>query len=150
MTIHIDDIHIDDILEQITRRALVTVVRSRAHLTLDELSQCFRGRHGKTLRTITVGELLFSETGTIEISDEPKISQWSLEKAKGLQGQAFDECVLVAIRGAEGQPVSASYLRARVGGPRWKLQASLGRLVGAGKVLRDGVTSSTRYTSKTG
>lgn len=39
----------------------------------------------------------------------------------------------------------AAYLRARVGGPRWKLQASLRRLVNAGLVERSGSTSATRY-----
>jgi hypothetical protein len=41
--------------------------------------------------------------------------------------------------------VGAGYLRARVGGPRWKLQDSLGRLIAAGKVIKIGSTSATRY-----
>jgi hypothetical protein len=134
------------ILNEAERRALVAVIRSRPDLTLDKLQDCFTGRYGATLRTITVRELLETEID-IELPDDggPLIDRSALEQAKRLNGQAFDACVLKAICSAGGEPVSASYLRARVGGPRWKLQGSLRRLVDAGEVERDGVTSSTRY-----
>lgn len=134
------------ILNEAERRALVAVLRSRPELTLDKLQDCFAGRYGATLRTITIRELLETPT-EIELPEDggPLIDRSALEQAKRLNGPAFDECVLQAVRSAGGQPVSASYLRARVGGPRWKLQGSLRRLVDAGEVERDGVTSSTRY-----
>jgi hypothetical protein len=138
--------NLETILNAAERRALVAVLRSRPDLTLDKLQDCFTGRYGATLRTITVRELLESDMD-IELPDDggPLIDRGALEQAKRLNGPAFDACVLRAICSAGGQPVSASYLRARVGGPRWKLQGSLRRLVDAGDVERDGVTSSTRY-----
>jgi hypothetical protein len=138
--------NLETILNEAERRALVAVLRSRPDLTLDKLQDCFTGRYGATLRTITVRELLETDTD-IELPDDggPLIDRSALEQAKRLNGPAFDACVLRAICSAGGQPVSASYLRARVGGPRWKLQGSLRRLVDAGDVERDGVTSSTRY-----
>jgi hypothetical protein len=137
---------LETILNEAERRALVAVLRSRPDLTLDKLQDCFTGRYGATLRTITVRELLETEID-IELPDDggPLVDRSALEQAKRLNGQAFDACVLEAICSAGGEPVSASYLRARVGGPRWKLQNSLRRLVDAGEVERDGVTSSTRY-----
>jgi hypothetical protein len=138
--------NLETILNAAERRALVAVLRSRPDLTLDKLQDCFIGRYGATLRTITIRELLETET-EIELPDDggPLVDRSALEQAKRLNGPAYDACVLKAICTAGGEPVSASYLRARVGGPRWKLQGSLRRLVDAGDVERDGVTSSTRY-----
>jgi hypothetical protein len=138
--------NLETMLNEAERRALVAVLRSRPDLTLDKLQDCFTGRYGATLRTITIRELLETETD-IELPDDggPLIDRGALEQAKRLNGPAFDACVLRAVCSAGGQPVSAGYLRARVGGPRWKLQGSLRRLVDAGDVERDGVTSSTRY-----
>ncbi|NVB40453.1 hypothetical protein G6O69_21615 [Pseudenhygromyxa sp. WMMC2535] len=139
--------HIETILDGARRQALVSVIRSRPELTLDKLQDCFRGPHGPTLRSITVGELL-QATGELALPKDggPPIDPVALEEAKRLKGEAFDRRVLEAILGAHGE-VSASYLRARVGGPRWKLQASLRRLVDDGHISRRGVTSSTRYES---
>jgi hypothetical protein len=137
---------LETILNEAERRALVAVLRSRPELTLDKLQDFFDGRHGATLRTITVRELLEAEID-IELPTDggPIIDRAALEQAKRLTGEAYDACVYEALCSAGGRPVSASYLRARVGGPRWKLQGSLRRLVDAGEVERDGVTSSTRY-----
>jgi hypothetical protein len=137
---------LETILNEAERRALVAVLRSRPDLTLEKLQDCFSGRYGAILRTITVRELLETQID-IDLPEDggPLIDRSALEQAKRVNGQAYDAFVLRAIRGAGGEPVSASYLRARVGGPRWKLQASLRRLVDAGEVERDGVTSSTRY-----
>lgn len=66
-------------------------------------------------------------------------------EATRVRGPAFDQLVLEAVQQGEG-PVAASFVRERVGGPRWKLQLSFGRLVEAGKLHRTGSTSSTRYT----
>lgn len=140
------NIRLENILNEAERRALVAVLRSRPELTLDKLPECFDGPHGPTLRTITIRELLEAEID-IELPTDggPIVDRGALEQAKRLKGQAFDACVLEAVRSAGGLPVSAGYLRARVGGPRWKLQNSLRRLVEAGEVERAGVTSSTRY-----
>ncbi len=140
--------HLESILSQAERRAVVAVLRARPDLTLEKLQDFFRGRYGATLRTITVRELLESEA-MLELPDDggPPIDRAVLEEAKRLSGDAFDRCLLEVIRNASPRAVSASYLRVRVGGPRWKLQASLRRLADRGEVERSGVTSSTRYRS---
>jgi len=141
---------LESMLEQAERQALVAVLRSRPELTLDKLAECFAGRHGATLRTITIRELLEDQI-EVELPDDggPAIDHATLAQAKRVRGEAFDSCVQRVLDAAGGRPVSASYLRARLGGPRWKLQNSLRRLVAAGTVGRRGVTSSTRYRSLT-
>jgi hypothetical protein len=139
---------LETILNEAERRAVVAALRARPELTLEKLQDFFRGRYGATLRTITVRELLESES-RVDVSDDggPPIDRSALEEAKRLSGDAFDQRMLEVIRNAGARAVSASYLRARVGGPRWKLQASLRRLADLGQVERTGVTSSTRYRS---
>ncbi|MFV8753220.1 hypothetical protein ACNOYE_21950 [Nannocystaceae bacterium ST9] len=139
---------LETILNEAERRAVVSVLRARPELTLEKLQDFFRGRYGATLRTITVRELLESEARLEPPEDGgPPIDRSALEEAKRLSGDAFDQRLLEVVRSAGSRAVSASYLRARVGGPRWKLQASLRRLADLGKVERTGVTSSTRYRS---
>ena len=150
-------------LNEAERRALVSVLRARPELTLEKLQDCFTGRYGDTLRSITVGELLELDPArerepdgqgvpglrllgpALEADGGPPIDRNKLELAKRSHGIDFDELVHQTIAAAGGRAVSASYLRARVGGPRWKLQGSLRRLVEADHVDRFGVTSSTRY-----
>ncbi|MCA9701936.1 MAG: hypothetical protein KC431_30725 [Myxococcales bacterium] len=137
---------IEDLLAQAERRALVAVLRAKPEITLDKLQDCFGGRHGSTLRSITVAELRTAPTGLETPADGgPPIDHPLRVAAEGLEGDAFDRVVLRVVRQAAGRAVSASYLRARVGGPRWKLQNSLRRLVDAKLVARSGITSSTRY-----
>lgn len=137
---------LETILNEAERKALVAVLRARPDLTLEKLQDCFVGRYGDTLRTITVGELIELDVD-IGLPDDggPPVDRSVLELAKHSSGEVYDNFVYDAIVAAGGHPVSASYLRARVGGPRWKLQGSLRRLVEAGRVQRSGVTSSTRY-----
>ena len=137
---------LESILNEAERKALVAVLRSRPELTLEKLQDCFVGRYGDTLRSITVGELIELHVD-IDLPEDggPPVDRSVLELAKHSNGEIYDGLVLDVIAAAGGHPVSASYLRARVGGPRWKLQGSLRRLVEAGKVHRNGVTSSTRY-----
>ena len=54
---------IEDLLAQAERRALVAVLRAKPEITLDKLQDCFGGRHGSTLRSITVAELRTAPTG---------------------------------------------------------------------------------------
>jgi len=137
---------LESILNEAERKALVAVLRSRPELTLEKLQDCFVGRYGDTLRSITVGELIELDVD-IDLPEDggPPVDRSVLELAKHSNGEIYDGLVYDVIVAAGGHPVSASYLRARVGGPRWKLQGSLRRLVDAGKVHRNGVTSSTRY-----
>lgn len=109
--------------------AIIQHLRKNLTLTLDELRLMFKP---EALRAVRVCDLR-------EVSDDVR-----LEHALALSGAAFDAEVLAVLREA-GDAVAAGYLSARVGGPRWKLQASLGRLVRAGLVTRRGATSDTRY-----
>lgn len=86
------------------------------------------------LRSVRVCDLL-----GVELIDQARLT-----RASESTGADFDAEVLEVLREA-GHEVAAAYLRERVGGPRWKLQASLGRLVKARLVERRGTTSSTRY-----
>jgi hypothetical protein len=137
---------LETILNEAERKALVAVLRSRPELTLEKLQDCFVGRYGDTLRSITVGELIELDVD-LDLPEDggPPIDRSVLELAKHSNGEIYDDLVFDVIAAAGGHPVSAGYLRARVGGPRWKLQGSLRRLVDAGKIDRRGVTSSTRY-----
>jgi hypothetical protein len=137
---------LETILNEAERKALVAVLRSRPELTLEKLQDCFVGRYGDTLRSITVGELIELDVD-LDLPEDggPPIDRSVLELAKHSNGEIYDDLVFDVIGAAGGHPVSAGYLRARVGGPRWKLQGSLRRLVDAGKIDRKGVTSSTRY-----
>jgi len=65
-----------------------------------------------------------------------------------LRGPDFDAVVL-RVLAEHRRGMSRAELIARVGGPRWKLQASMRRLEGAGKVARTGITSATRYSLAT-
>jgi hypothetical protein len=148
MTTHLLTQRLETILNQAERRAVVAVLQSRPEMTLEKLQDFFRGRYGATLRTITVRELMELEIRVDATEDgSPPIDRSALEEAKRLSGDAFDQRLLEVIRTAAPHAVSASYMRVRVGGPRWKLQASLRRLVELGAVERTGVTSSTRYRS---
>jgi hypothetical protein len=69
-----------------------------------------------------------------------------LARARRATGDAFDEMVLAVLLELWPKPVAGFEVPARLGGPGWKLQASLGRLVDAGKARRKGDTSGVRYT----
>ena len=75
--------HLESMLNQAERRALVAVLRSRPDLTLDKLQDCFVGRHGATLRTITVRELLEAQL-EIELPEDggPAIDQGAPSPAR--------------------------------------------------------------------
>ena len=75
----------------------------------------------------------------------PAIDTERLEFSKRAQGSQFDGLVLTVLKQASW-PVQAAYLRARVGGPRWKLQKSLRRLSEAKLVDRSGRSSATHYS----
>jgi hypothetical protein len=97
------------------------------------------GPRADALGRLTIAELLGDAS-----EDCSDIDRVRLARALRRRGAKFDQIVFEVLCEASAE-VQAAYLRARVGGPRWKLQASLGRLVGAGKVVRSGTTSTTRY-----
>jgi len=78
-------------------------------------------------------------------------SCWVVERrrrAEGTHGAAFDELALRVLLDAQGEFVTPFYLKLRLGGPRWKLRASLERLERAGKVIRFGATSDRHYAAE--
>ena len=148
--------HLEPVLLYAERRAVLTVLRRHPEWTLGhvfrELQQ--NGARAPVLRDLTLGEL-FEDPEELNLlaaagDGGPPVDRRRLEAAKRLTGAEFDECVRVVIHEAAGRPVGASYLRARVGGPRWKLQESLRRLVHVGAIRRSGTTSATRYTIAVG
>jgi hypothetical protein len=93
--------------------------------------------HAAVLRELTIRDL----------ATPPPIGPVTLQIAKRATGAEFDAMVLAAVRRSK-DPVKASYLRDRVGGPRWKLQDSVARLVEAGELQRFGRTADTRYVAR--
>lgn len=142
--------HLEPLLQQAERRAVLTVLRAHPEWTLGHLFSHLEqgGARASLLRELTFGELL-TEPGpaAIELPEDggPPIDRLRLKAARKATGADFDEHVHQVIAEAGGRAVPAAYLRARVDGPRWKLQASFGRLIAAGAIERSGTTSATRY-----
>ena len=132
------------------RRAVIMVIRAHPEWTLPQLFQYLtsQGTHAGLLGSLTIQELVAGADEPVELGRDGglPIRRARLEQAPRLQGAAFDTCVREVLMEAFG-PVAASYLRARVGGPPWKLNKSLRRLVAAGVVERTGVTSATVYAA---
>ncbi|HLT38219.1 MAG TPA: hypothetical protein VK034_18165 [Enhygromyxa sp.] len=139
--------HLEPLLRAAERRAVLMVLRSHPEWTLEHLASLLAhdGDRAPVLRKLTLGELLDDPGPVARIDGGPPIDHARLQAAKRLRGPEFDQCVHEVIAEADGRPVAAKYLRARVGGPRWKLQGSLRRLIAAGRVQRSGTTSTTRY-----
>ena len=132
------------------RRAVVLVLRSHSDWTfgqvLDHLER--GGARSTILRDLTIRELVGEpDADLMDLATDhlPPIDHSRLAAAKQAEGEVFDAFVLEVITEAAGRPVAASYVRARVGGPRWKLQASFRRLERAGQLRRSGRTSATRW-----
>lgn len=142
--------HLEPVFRQVERRALVMVVRSHPELTLERLCDLLEadGPRAALLRSVTVGELLCEpDPRAIRLPGDggPPIDPARLDEAQRQSGATFDQHVREVLSEAGGRAVKARYLRARLGGPRWKLQGGLNRLVAAGVVERSGTTSGTRY-----
>ena len=140
----------EPIFSQAGRRAIVAVLRAHPEWTLAQVcSQLERDVPIATvMRQLTLGELL-SDPG-FDLQQHPSDGgpppDYSrLEAAQRLVGEAFDACICEVLEEAGARSVGAAYLRARVGGPRSKLQAALRRLLAAGTIARSGTTSGTRY-----
>ncbi|HLT40383.1 MAG TPA: hypothetical protein VK034_29090 [Enhygromyxa sp.] len=138
--------HLDPLLRDAERRAVARVLRSHPEWTLGDVVAYIDkgGARSAALRSLPLRELLGSADETECADDGPGIDASVLRRARWATGVEFDELVRDVLATA-GRPVGAGYLRARVGGPRWKLQAAVQRLVKAGLADRSGVTSATRY-----
>jgi uncharacterized membrane protein len=108
---------------------IALIVRVHPHWTLSQLSEAIGP---ELLERVRLADLWQADITLRRMA------------AEQLTDREFDACVLRTLREA-GTKVAAAHLRERVGGPRWKLQASLGRLFDAGLVEREGTTSATRY-----
>lgn len=143
----------DAFMREAGRKAAIKVVRGHPEWTLAELSGQIEtgGSVAKILGSVTIHELISPDGAAVVVPDDggPPILQGRLERARRAMGAEFDDFVRAVLVEAHA-PVAASYLRARVGGPRWKLQDSLRRLVDAELVARSGVTSGTRYVARSG
>jgi hypothetical protein len=129
------------ILDETERLALVIAIREHPEWTLADLFERVEAQddHGAKLRRLTLRELM-TDPGI-------DVGRVRLARARRATGDTFDEMVLEVLTELWPKPVAAFEVRARLGGPRWKLQASLGRLVAARRAVRRGKTSGVRYAA---
>lgn len=150
-------IHLAPLLAEAERRVLVNALRSHPSWTLGELVDyiCGGGELSGQLRELRLEELVRADA-VVVVGARPRVHgkglvQERLTAAREATGEFFDGFVREVLDEAASDPeldggwVDAAFLRARVGGPRWKLQASITRLIDTGEVERKGKTSSTRY-----
>lgn len=139
--------HLEPLLHDAERRAVALVLCSHPDWTIGDVL-AYVGKGGPrapVLRELTLGDLLeLVEDSRAVDDDEAEIDPSLLRRAKLAHGQQFDELLREILATAPG-PVGAAWLRARVGGPRWKLLTALHRLINAGVVARSGATCATRY-----
>ena len=130
------------IRSEIGPRAMVQALRMHPEWRLGdlELVMARSSRRTEQLRQVKTAELQPAA---------PLLDEERRARAEQLQGSSFDRIMLEVIAGA-GDWVSASYIRARAGGPRWKLLQSVGRLIDAGQWERRGKTSATQYRAVKG
>ena len=128
---------------EIQRRALIEAIRRHPEWRLADLDDVMESGNdrGKLLRGVTLDEL---RSPLEPLSLESPINSERLTRAQKLSGPDFDAVVFKIVDEA-GDWVPSSYVKARAGGPRWKVQKSLGRLVDAGRLKREGTTSATLY-----
>jgi hypothetical protein len=133
-------------VENLPRLAVARALREHPEWTLENVLEVIErgGPRAAALGQLTIAELVDLCGDPIEA--RPHIDHARRWRAMQLQGADFDQLVLEALREAPGE-VAASYIRARLGGPRWKLQASFHRLIAAGRIERTGNTSGVRYTA---
>jgi hypothetical protein len=137
---------LDAALAKSEKAGLVRVLRSHPELTLRNV---LAYANGGGPRAAVLLDLTLRELTTPVMPDDggPAIDTERLEQAKRAQGSHFDDLVLTVLEVASC-PVRAAYLRARVGGPRWKLQRSLRRLFEAKATDRSGRSGATRYWAR--
>ncbi|WP_232296463.1 hypothetical protein [Plesiocystis pacifica] len=146
---------LDPLVAETERHVLICALRQHPSWTLGELLDYLAqgGERAETLRAVRLEELI-SQEGVVVAgirAHNKGLVQERLEAARQATGELFDDFVREVLDEAMSDPevehgwIDGRFLRDQVGGPRWKLQASLTRLVDAGQVERKGKTSSTRY-----
>jgi hypothetical protein len=123
---------IESRLSETERDAAILALRARPDATIRDLAGLLESKHAATVGAITLAEL------TRSAPPSPR------QLAELARGPEFDAIVLAVITSL-GRQVGASEITEHVGGPRWKLHASLTRLVDSGSLQRSGSTSGTRY-----
>lgn len=125
---------------------MLKVVQAHPEWTLGQLLAQLEGPYGEVLEGLTLAELCDERLSALVMPKDggPPVDVAQLEQAKRARGRAFRGHVRRVLATAPGF-VGASYLRARVGGPRWKLQEALRKLEAEGVIERRGVTSATEY-----
>ena len=121
------------------RRRVIEALRAHPEWSLAALVTVIEGGDS-VLGAITVTELVRPPRSPSYVATRRVL-------AERLHGRDFDQLVLDVLETAWPAKVAASELRAQVGGPRWKLQASTERLVRRGLAARVGKTSDTRYSA---
>ncbi len=114
------------VLALAAKSAIICELVDRPETLLSEILPLLSGEFGNVIGEIRVCELLEAREGSAPNSD-------------------YDSRIVEVVRAASTMSVSPAYVRERVGGPRWKRQAAILRLVEAGQIVRTGVTSGTRY-----
>ena len=119
---------------EIQRRAIIEAIQRHPEWRLGDLDDVMESSsdRGKLLRGVTLDEL---RKPLEPLSLESPINSERLARAQKLLGSDFDAVVLEIVDEA-GDWVPSSYVKTRAGGPRWKVQKSLGRLVEAGRLKR--------------
>lgn len=130
---------IEPVMREVEKLSIIIALRENPEWTLEDLDVSLSrgGPRAEALGRVTVRELVDADTG-------PPVR---LVIAKGLTGPDFDAVVHQVLVEAR-RFVRAGYVRARVGGPAWKVQQSLGRLAEAGLATRRGTTSNTVYEAR--
>lgn len=129
-------------IAELPRLAVVRTLRAHPEWSLESLFGVIErgGPRADVLGGLTIAELLDGDAGESCSHIDPVRRR----QAMRCNGAAFDQLVFETLCEARDD-VASGYLRARLGGPRWKMQKSLHRLVAAGKVVTSGATSATRH-----
>lgn len=146
-------LHLAALAAEFEKRKIVRVLRTNPDWSLRTLLQFLhdKGPEVGALGDLTIGDLITDPAAArLRVCTDGAGSIIDLdrrERAERVYGEVFDDLLLEVLREVRPRAVAASYLTVRLGGPRWKLQASARRLVEAGSATKTGVTSGTRYAA---
>jgi hypothetical protein len=126
---------------ELPRLAIARTLRAHPEWSLANVFEVIerRGPRAAALGKLTIAELLDGPS-----EQPPIIDHARHRRATQCDGVEFDQLVFEVLCEARVE-VASGYLRAQLGGPRWKMQKSLHRLQAAGKVVTTGATSATRH-----
>lgn len=129
----------DSNFPQFEREALIQTLCQHSEWPMRDVLRYIEqgGAHARTLGELTLRELAEGRASCGQRSRRVL--------AEAVEGEDFDLLMLEVLREVEAREVKAAYLRAQLGGPRWKIRGSLARLEAQGLVIRTGVTSNTAY-----